>query len=60
MPWEKILWALLLLMMILFLLPRARAMFTESKKTAPGDWSSALLPLGLVLGFVALLVMLVR
>lgn len=60
MPWEKILWAILILMMIIFLLPRAQAMFAESKKTAPGDWSAALWPLVLVMGFVTLLVMLVR
>jgi archaellum biogenesis protein FlaJ (TadC family) len=60
MDWEKFLWAILIVMMILTLIPRAKMMFQQSRQAQPGDWSSAILPLLLVVGFVILLVVLVR
>jgi len=60
MGWEKILWAILIGMMILALIPRIRAMFQQTRQAQPGEWSSVILPLVLVVGFVVLLVMLVR
>jgi hypothetical protein len=60
MDWQKIIWAILIGAMIIMLLPRAKAMFAESKKADPGAWSSALLPLALVVGFVILLIISVR
>jgi hypothetical protein len=58
--WQKIIWAILIGMMIIFLLPRAKAMLSESKQAEPGAWSSAILPLAMVAGFVVLLIMMVR
>jgi hypothetical protein len=60
MDWEKILWAILIGMMILVLIPRAKMMFQQTRQAQPGEWSSAILPLMLVVGFVILLIMLVR
>ena len=60
MGWEKILWAVLIGMMIISLIPRARTMFQQSRQAHPGDWSSAILPLLLVGGFVMLLVIMLR
>ncbi|PLY11966.1 MAG: hypothetical protein C0631_17775 [Sedimenticola sp.] len=60
MDWMKIGWALLLVLMILALLPRAKAMMTDSPKAQPGDWNAVLLPILGVVAFVMLLITLVR
>lgn len=60
MDWMKIGWALLLVLMIVTLFPRAKAMMTESPKAKPGDWNSVLLPILGVIAFVMLLITLVR
>jgi hypothetical protein len=57
---EKILWAILIGIMIFTLWPQTKAMIQNSRKAQPGDWSAAILPLLLVAGFVALLIMLVK
>jgi hypothetical protein len=59
MDWMEIGMAILLGMMIIMLLPRAKAMLTQSPKAEPGDWQGAILPILLVVGFVILLIMLV-
>jgi len=59
MDWTKIIWAVLLGAMIIFLWPRAKYMLKHSPKAESGDWQAVLLPLVLVAGFVALLIMLV-
>ena len=55
----KILSAVLIVMMLVYLFPRAKAMLTESPKGDSSDWMSALIPLGMVVGFVILLMALV-
>ncbi len=57
--WMKIGMALLLGMMLLFLLPRAKEMIKNSPKGSSQEWMSALIPLALVAGFITLLVMMV-
>ncbi len=52
--------AVLVVMMLVFLYPTAKQWMTNGPKAKPGDWRSALIPLLLVTGFVALLVMLAR
>ena len=59
MDWMKIGSALLLLMMLLFLWPRAKQMIEESPKGSSNDWKAAIIPLLAVIGFVILLVMMV-
>ncbi|NOR51966.1 MAG: hypothetical protein GQ470_05045 [Gammaproteobacteria bacterium] len=59
MDWMKIGSALLLLMMLLFLWPRAKQMIKESPKGGSDDWKAAIIPLLAVIGFVILLVMMV-
>jgi len=59
MDWMKIGSALLLLMMLVFLWPRAKQMMQESPKGGSGDWKAAIIPLLAVIGFVILLVMMV-
>lgn len=52
--------ALLIVMMIVYLLPRARHMLAESRAAEQRDWGSVILPLGAVVLFVALLLWSVR
>lgn len=59
MDWIKIGSALLVVMMLALLWPRARHMLTHSPKGTAKDWKSALIPLLLVIGFVMLLTQLV-
>jgi hypothetical protein len=51
--------AVFLVLMLVFLFPRAKQMFFNSPKAESGDWNAVLLPLLGVIGFVALLVWLV-
>ncbi|MCW9023174.1 MAG: hypothetical protein OQK73_00690 [Gammaproteobacteria bacterium] len=55
--WMKVGSAILLGMMILFILPRAKTMIKESPKASSDDWRGILLPLVLIVGFVILLIM---
>lgn len=57
--WMKIAWAALLVMMLVFLFPRAKEWMEQGPKAQPGDWQAAILPLALVVGLVVLLVMMV-
>ncbi|MCM8857671.1 MAG: hypothetical protein LC541_17830 [Candidatus Thiodiazotropha sp.] len=59
MDWSKIIWAVLLGAMILFLWPRAKHMLKNSPKAEQGDWQAVLLPIAFVVGFVILLIMMV-
>ncbi|MCU7944763.1 MAG: hypothetical protein AB2552_13055 [Candidatus Thiodiazotropha endolucinida] len=59
MDWTKIIWAILLGAMILFLWPRAKHMLKNSPKAQAGDWQAVLLPIAFVIGFVILLIMMV-
>lgn len=60
MDWIKIAWALLLGIMIVWLLPRAKDMLKNSPKATSDDWRAFIVPLLLVVGFVVLLVLSVR
>lgn len=60
MDWMKIAWALLIGMMIIWLLPRAKEMLKHSRKATSDDWRAFIMPLVLVVGFVVLLVLSVR
>ena len=51
--------AVFLVLMLVFLFPRAKHMFFNSPKAESGDWSAALLPLIGVIGFIIVLIMLV-
>ena len=59
MDWMKISSAIFLLLLLFLLLPRAKQMLTNSPKAESGDWQAAIIPLIGVIGFIALLVMLV-
>ncbi|MCW8827097.1 MAG: hypothetical protein OQK78_11820 [Gammaproteobacteria bacterium] len=59
MDWMKIISALFLTAMIIFLWPRAKQMIKESPKGSSEDWKGAIIPLAAVVGFVILLVMMV-
>ena len=58
--WLQIATAVVIGMMLFFLFPTARHWLKHGPKAKEGDWGAALLPLLLVVGFVILLVMLVR
>ena len=59
MDWMQIGSAILLGAMIVFLWPQAKQMLKETRKAEAGEWQSAILPILAVMGFVALLVMMV-
>lgn len=59
MDWMKIGSAVLLGLMLVFLLPRAKAMLDGSPKAQPGDWHAAIVPLIAVIAFVVLLMSIV-
>jgi len=59
MDWMQIGYALLLGMMIIVIYPRVKHAMNNSPKAENGDWTSALLPILAVVGFVILLIMLV-
>jgi len=58
--WLQIASAAVFGMMLFFLYPRARHWWQHGPRAGPGDWGSALIPLALVAGFVALLILMVR
>ena len=59
MDWIKISSAIFLILMLIFLLPRAKHMIKNSPKAESGDWQAALLPILAVVAFIALLVWMV-
>ncbi len=59
MDWMKIGSALLLIMMLVYLWPRAKQMLDESAEAKDRDWMGFLLPVAAVVGFVILLMAIV-
>ena len=57
--WLQIASAALVLLLLYFLYPAAKHWLKNGPRAESGDWSAAIVPLLLVAGFVALLVMLV-
>ncbi|MCK5649250.1 MAG: hypothetical protein KAI22_10250 [Gammaproteobacteria bacterium] len=56
MDWMKISSALLIVLMLVYLLPRAKDMIKNSPKASGNDFVAVLIPLLLVAGFVFLLI----
>ncbi len=56
--WQKIMWALVLGAMVVFLLPRAKQMLAQSAQAENKDWKGVIFPIAMVVLFVILLVML--
>jgi hypothetical protein len=59
MDWMKIFSAILIIGFIIFIWPRAKHWMKHSPKAQAGDWQAALLPIGFVILFVIVLIMLV-
>jgi len=59
MDWMQILSALGLAAMLIFIYPRMREAVKHSPKGSMQDWMGFIIPLTAVIGFVALLVMMV-
>lgn len=57
--WMKVMYALLLGMMVVFLWPRAKNMIENSPKATGSDWKAVLIPLLGVVLFVMLLISMV-
>ena len=57
MDWMKITLAVVFIMMIIYLLPRARYMVKNSPKGSNADWMGVAIPIVAVIGFVVLLVL---
>ncbi len=60
MDWWKIGSAILIVMMMFMIWPAVKAWGKNSPKGSSADWMAAALPIAAVIGFVVLLVMLVR
>lgn len=56
MDWMKIFSAILIVLMLVYLLPRAKDMIKNSPKASGNDLVAVLIPLLLVIGFVFLLI----
>lgn len=56
--WMKIGSAVLLVAMLVYLIPRAKAMLQDTPKGSSQEWMGAIIPLGLVLLFVLALIQL--
>ena len=59
MDWMTIGSAVLLVAMLIYLIPQAKAMIQGSPKGSSSDWTSAMIPIVAVLLFVLLLIKLV-
>lgn len=57
--WMKVGSAILIVMMLVFIWPRARHMLRHSPKGSTDDWKGALIPLVLVVVFIFILIKLV-
>ncbi|HHJ15177.1 MAG TPA: hypothetical protein ENJ80_00600 [Gammaproteobacteria bacterium] len=57
--WEKLLLGVLVLLVLLWFRPGIKAAFKERRDASRDEWMSVLIPIALVAGFVALLMMLV-
>lgn len=57
--WMKVLSALFMVAMLVFLFPRAKAMLKHSPKAVEGDWQAVLWPIIGVILFILLLIQLV-
>ena len=58
--WTKWIWAAALIMMIVVLFPAAKHWLQHGPRGTASDWKAAIIPLGLVVGFVILLIIMVR
>ena len=55
MDWMKIAAAGGLVLMLVLLIPRAKDVFANTPKASGSDWQAAILPIFVVMGFVAFL-----
>lgn len=60
MDWAKLLSAGLLVLMLVYLIPRAKQMLSATPKGSSNDWMGFLLIIGAVALFIVLLVSMVR
>jgi len=60
MDWTKILTAVFLILLLVYLLPRAKQMLYHSPKGSADDWKGFLIPILLVVVLILLLIMSVR
>ena len=58
--WEKILLGVLVLLVVLWFRPGIKAALQRSREAENKDWKGVLLPIGAVVLFVLLLIMMVR
>ena len=60
MDWTQIAWALVLIMFAVYMFPRARHWMKHGPKGDSSDWRAAIIPIAMVIGFVFLLILMVR
>ena len=59
MHWSNILWAVLLLILIVWMAPRAKQMVENSPKGSAADWMGFIIPVAAIALFIAFLIWLV-
>jgi hypothetical protein len=57
--WEKLLLGVMVVLVLLWVRPGLKALFSERRNASREEWMSVLVPIALVAGFVVLLIMLV-
>ena len=60
MGWEKWVMAAMLLAMVVYLFPRAKAMMQNTRKGTSSEWIGFFMVIGAVALFIGLLIMMVR
>ncbi|MBL1142657.1 MAG: hypothetical protein HND53_11550 [Proteobacteria bacterium] len=58
--WEQVLIVIAIIAVLFLLGPRAKTMMEESRNAENPDWKGAIIPLVMVVGFVILLIAMVR
>lgn len=58
--WQQILWGLFAVFILVFFWPTAKREMEESKKVENPDWMGALVPIGAVVLFIILLIVVAR
>ena len=60
MDWTHLIWAAVLIMFAVCMFPRALHWLTNGPRGDSADWRAAMIPIAMVIGFVFLLILMVR
>ena len=60
MDWTQLIWAAVLIMLAVYMFPRAVHWMKHGPRGDSADWRAAMIPIAMVIGFVFLLILMVR